>query len=312
MSKFTFLLTLLVAVPVGLLPAAPARAQSIRTFVSVAGNDGNPCSITQPCRHFQAAVNATATGGEVDALDPGAYGSFAISHAITIEGQGWSYVAPPSNGAAITINANAGDRINIRGVSLNGIGVSGSSGIVFNTGGSLNVQNSVARNFAGSGIFFAPTTTSQIFVSNTLLSDNGALGIAIDLTAVATVTGVLDRVVMENNGGAGLSAATNGGTVNLTVGNSVAANNGGDGIAAETILGGTVNVMVRKSTIVKNGAFGLIAQNPGSTIWVTRSTMTGNDTAWTILTGGVVTSYNDNNIDGNTNNNNAPPQIGYK
>ncbi len=57
------------------LPAVQAQAQSIRTFVSVAGSDSNPCTITQPCRHFQAAVNATAVGGQVDALDAGAYGS---------------------------------------------------------------------------------------------------------------------------------------------------------------------------------------------------------------------------------------------
>jgi hypothetical protein len=31
--------------------------------------------------------SARHVGGEVDALDPGAYGSFTISHAITIEGQ---------------------------------------------------------------------------------------------------------------------------------------------------------------------------------------------------------------------------------
>ena len=42
---------------------------------------------THPCRHFQAAVTATAAEGEVDALDPGNYGGFTVSHAITIEGK---------------------------------------------------------------------------------------------------------------------------------------------------------------------------------------------------------------------------------
>src|SRR5258708_12854437 len=86
------------------LPPVQAQAQSIRTFVSTAGSDSNPCSITLPCRHFSAAVAVTSAGGEVDALDPGAYGSFTISQAITIEGQGWSYVAPPANGNATTLN----------------------------------------------------------------------------------------------------------------------------------------------------------------------------------------------------------------
>src|SRR5258708_38685782 len=116
------------------LPAVPAQAQSIRPFVSTAGSDSNPCSLASPCRHFSAAVAATAVGGEVDALDPGAYGSFTVSQTITIEGQGWSYVAPPNNGNAITINAGSGN-VTIRGVSLNGIGTSTTNGIVFNSGG---------------------------------------------------------------------------------------------------------------------------------------------------------------------------------
>src|ERR1700681_3405311 len=129
------------------LSAVHAQAQSIRTFVSIAGSDSNPCSITAPCRHFQAAVNATALSGEVDALDAGAYGSFTISQAISIEGQGWSYVAPPANAAAITINAGSSDKINIRGVSLNGVGAGGTHGIQFNSGGTLSVLDSLIQNF---------------------------------------------------------------------------------------------------------------------------------------------------------------------
>src|SRR5215813_14752506 len=94
---------------VSLLVATPANAQSIRTFVSTAGSDSNPCSLTAPCRHFSTAVAATSPGGEVDALDAGAYGSFIIDRPITIEGQGWSYVAPPNNGNAITINTSGGN-----------------------------------------------------------------------------------------------------------------------------------------------------------------------------------------------------------
>src|SRR5258708_4776095 len=161
------------------LPAVSAHAQSIRTFVSTAGSDSNPCSLAQPCRHFSAAVAATAAGGEVDALDPGAYGSFTISHAITIEGQGWSYVAPGANGVAITINAVVDrDKISIHGVSLNGVGVASATGIQFNSGQSLTVQDSFVRNFAGDGIDFKPTGGGFLFVSNTVVSDNGSAGIA--------------------------------------------------------------------------------------------------------------------------------------
>jgi hypothetical protein len=91
------------------LPAVSAQAQAPRTFVSAAGSDSNPCSFAAPCRHFQAAVNATTLGGEVDALDPAGYGPITISQAITIEGQGWSHIAPPANLQAITNNAMTGN-----------------------------------------------------------------------------------------------------------------------------------------------------------------------------------------------------------
>ena len=58
--------------------------------------------------------------------------------------------------------------------------------------------------------------------------------------------------------------------------------------------------MVRNSTIANNTFQGLVATSTGATILITRSTITGNSTAWDTFSGGVVASYGDNNIDGNT------------
>ncbi len=295
------------------LPGVQAQAQSIRTFVSTAGSDNPSCSLASPCRHFSAAVAATAAGGEVDALDPGAYGSFSITKAITIEGQGWSYVAPPANGNAITINAVSGN-VFIRGVSLNGVGVANATGIRFNSGGSLTVRDSVVRNFGLEGIAFLPnsSTLSQVYVSNTLVSDNGSHGIFIGPSGSGTTNGVLDHVHMENNVNNGLLVQTTSETINVTVNDSVSANNGQLGIDAVSFSGTQVNIMVRNSAIANNAGAGLSAQGTGATVRATRSTITGNATGWAVVSSGVVTSYNDNNIDGNTNANTAPPAIGYK
>jgi hypothetical protein len=66
MSKIAFLLTLLVTVLVGSLPAAPAQAAAARTFVSAAGSDSNNCTnVATPCRHLAAAYAATAPDGEI-------------------------------------------------------------------------------------------------------------------------------------------------------------------------------------------------------------------------------------------------------
>jgi hypothetical protein len=233
MTKIAFLLTLLVAVLVCLLPAVQAQAQSIRTFVSTAGSDSNPCSITQPCRHFQAAVNATTSGGEVDALDAGAYGSFTISNAITIEGQGWSYIAPGANGNAITVNAGSGN-VSIHGVSLNGAGITGgTNGIVFNAGGSLAVTDCVAQNFAGNGILIQPTSGPISFtITNTVVSNNSTGGINYQPSSgSATAAGVIDHVVATNNQvGIDINMEFHGGSTTVAISNSIVSlNNGGDG-----------------------------------------------------------------------------------
>jgi hypothetical protein len=84
-----------------MLPAA-ASALASRTWVSGVGDDANPCSRTAPCKTFAGAWAQTAPGGEIDALDPGGFGTLTITHAITIDGGGdrsprRSHPAPPGS-----------------------------------------------------------------------------------------------------------------------------------------------------------------------------------------------------------------------
>jgi Right handed beta helix region len=295
------------------IPIAPAQAAgAARTFLSAAGSDSNNCTnVATPCRHLAAAFAATATDGEIYVLDPANYGSLTITHGVSIEGHGWASIAPVTGQAAITINAPSGDRINIIGVVLDGTAVAGTTGIQFNSGGSLTVRDSVVRNFSNYGIDFVPNnlTLSQLFVSNTLVSDN-ITGIFIEPTGSVsqTMNGVLNHVEIENNASDGLRVSPVALTTNLTVSDSVSANNAADGIHTFSNGGALVSVMVRNSTIANNGANGLDG-GTGSTIRVTRSTITGNATGWA----GVVLSYADNNIDGNGAANTEPPSpLAYK
>lgn len=167
MIRTTFVIAAALAFAVA-LPAASAHAQAARTYVSAAGTDNPVCGLTSPCRHFQAAVTATSPGGEVDALDPAAYGSFTVGHAITIEGQGWAYIVPKANDAAITITAGSTDKISIHGVSLNGVGVVNGTGIVLNSG-QLILQSSVIRSLT-TGLIVTNTHADVIntdFIGNT-------------------------------------------------------------------------------------------------------------------------------------------------
>ena len=67
-----------------LVLAGQVHAQASRTWVSGVGDDANPCSRTAPCKTFAGAISKTATGGEINTLDPAGYGAVTITNAITI------------------------------------------------------------------------------------------------------------------------------------------------------------------------------------------------------------------------------------
>jgi hypothetical protein len=303
------------------LPAMPAQAGANRTFVSAAGNDTNPCTITLPCRNFAAAFMQTNANGQIDALDPGNYGALIITGPVSIQGHGWAGMSAATGNAIIINTAGATDKIAISGVVLDGFGIANTNGIAFDSGGTLIVRDSAIRNFGGSGILVEPNASNvtQLFVSNTVLSDNSNAGIAVFPGGSGTTTGVLSHVETEHNGGDGLSitnAPDSNPTINVTVNDTVSANNGNGGIDAKTSSTVPASVMVRNSTIANNRACGLCAQGTTSSIAVirvTRSTITGNDMGWVTQMGGVVSSYADNNIDGNTTVNTEPtPALTYR
>src|SRR3984885_5333320 len=94
--------------------SAPAQAQNgslTRSFVSSAGVDSNPCTITQPCATFAQAYTKIGANGIVAALDPGKYGPLTITGPVTINGNGWSAITGPNEGTAISISAKAEDKV---------------------------------------------------------------------------------------------------------------------------------------------------------------------------------------------------------
>src|SRR5207248_2679625 len=116
--------------------------------------DSNPCTAASPCKTFQAAIGLTAAGGEIFVLNSADYGPVTINKAITITSQGAVAGVRAASGNGVTISAGATDVVNLRGLDIDG-GGSGSTGIQFSAGGSLTIQNSIARNFTNSGIIFA-------------------------------------------------------------------------------------------------------------------------------------------------------------
>jgi hypothetical protein len=294
------------------LPAVSAQAQAPRTFVSAAGSDSNPCSFAAPCRHFQAAVNATTVGGEVDALDPAGYGPITISQAVTIEGQGWSYIAPPASGNGITINAVSGE-VAIRGVSLNGAGIAGgTNGIVFNSGGSLTISNCIVKNFVrangdfsgetGNGIWVAPTSGNINFTIVNTIAVNNVSGIAyLPASGSPTASGAIDHVVATNNGDFGIDVngyLTSGGSAAVSISNSVASNNAQYGIAV--LQGPGIVTVTIDNDEISNNPNGIDVAS--GTAVLSRSTIT-NNSSYGVTNNGTLDTFQNNQIYANGNSN---------
>jgi len=286
--RAAIIIPMLHAVAQAAQPNQPPPTAQMRTFVSGLGSDGNPCTASSPCKTFTAALALTIAGGEIYVLNSANYGPVTINKALTITSEGAVAGVLATSGVGITITAGTSDVVNLRGLDIDG-GNSGSTGIQFSSGQSLNVQKSVVRGFAGSGITFAPTGASTLFVSDSTVTNNRSNGILVTSSGAASVNGALSRVTASGNG---VGIFTNGANVNVALTDTVAGNNNyGIGASASA-------VMVRNST-VSNNAIG-IAADQSSIVRVGQSTVTANGTGWQSTNGGQVVSYGNNNVSGNS------------
>jgi Right handed beta helix region len=291
-SKIT--LPLMGAVIVAPLLHTVSHAQSInsatpqmRTYVSGLGNDANACTATSPCKTFQTALAMTIAGGEIFVLNSANYGAVTINKAVTITSEGAVGGVLATSGAGITINAGSNDIVNLRGLGIDG-GNSGTVGIQFVSGRSLTVQKTTIRNFANSGINFAPNGPAVLFVSDTTVANNATNGILVG-NGSGAANGALSRVTATGNG---VGVFASGSNARLTVADTLASNNNyGIGASASA-------VMIRNSS-VSNNAIG-IAADQSAIVRVGQSTITGNSTGWQATNGGQVLSYSNNNVSGNT------------
>ena len=302
MRKIVLLLTLFATALACLLHAVPAQAQPIRVFVALTGADANPCTFASPCKSVQHAHDVVAAGGEVRMLDQGSYGLLTITKSISILGDGHGGIAASNGATAITINAGATDKINLRGLVVEGFGT-GNFGINFNTGASLNIQDSIIRNFTSFGIFFTASTASQLNVSRTLVSDLASGGDAVVIRATAgpgnlPVLAVLDHVVLDQSHNGLLVTGFSDQVAQVTITDSVISNQSNVGIFGQS-GGAAIDVMVRNCSVTNN-ATGISTSGSGVFVRVTRSTITANGIGLTSGGSTNLVSYGDNNLDGNT------------
>ncbi len=180
-----------------------------RTWVSAAlGSDSNPCSRSAPCLTFATALALTTAGGEIDVLDPGDFGPLTIAQSVSIAGDEINPSGMTSTGTSnVVINAGANDVVDLRGLTFNGAGTAGVSGVLFNSGARLHVQNCAFLGFGSDVIVFSPGTGSAAIavmdVQDTMIVANGG-GILVKPTGGVAVRVGVGGVKLDGNIGGGL------------------------------------------------------------------------------------------------------------
>jgi hypothetical protein len=190
-----------------------AHAQATRSWVSGLGDDANPCSRTAPCKTFAGTISKTAAGGEINAVDPGAYGAVTITKAITIDVHGSTGGVLNTGTHGIVVNAGVTDDVVLRGLDIfggtgAGCGYGGLSGVRVLKARSLRIEDSrIARQ--QKAVELAPTSAVNVLVNRVDMSDNCTHGVQVAPGLGGVVAATVQDSTITNSGTA-VSVADNG------------------------------------------------------------------------------------------------------
>jgi hypothetical protein len=191
-----------------LAPLCAMSAPVNRTWVSALGDDANPCSRTSPCKTFIGASTKTNPGGEIDVLDPGGFGTVIIDKSLTIDGGGSfaGIVATGVNASGITVNAGADDVVFLRHLSLSSTVFQdhfAANGIKVVKARAVHVIDCMIRDYAHNGIDFEPSGQTRLFVSDSIIMNNGSgptdAGIMVKGTSFESALATIDHVRVSGN-----------------------------------------------------------------------------------------------------------------
>jgi hypothetical protein len=164
--------------------AVPADAAMLnRTYVSNSGNDANPCTLTSPCASFQAALNTTAAGGEVDCLNTGDFGNYegsgnigiVISQSVSIicEGANHGTILTTGGNWGVTVGAFSNNSVvYLSGLDINGLNGAGAIGLNVTSASTVYIVNSSIRGFTTGVAGQSLTNPTRIFIKNSQIINN--------------------------------------------------------------------------------------------------------------------------------------------
>jgi hypothetical protein len=269
-----------------------AFAQATRTWVSGVGDDVNPCSRTAPCKTWAGAISKTATGGIIDALDPGGFGAVTITKAMTLEGNGTLASTLHSGVQGVIVNITSGTNrdVVLRNILIDGSGTTlGTNGVNFIAGDSLTVEDCYIKSDSGSGILFQPNSSAKLNVRNTSIM-LANVGIKMAPVSPGFAFASINHSTI-NRCATGVEADD---ASKVMLRDSFVTNNSGDGIFATSAANGAA-VMVDFSVTANNGT-GIHSNGGNTEVRVNNSTITGNTTGLSFTNSGVLLTYTSNRL----------------
>jgi len=281
-----------------------ASAQASRTWVSGVGDDANPCSRTAPCKTWPGAISKTADCGEIDALDPGGFGTITITKGIKMDGGGGEGGQVASILAAgvpgITINNSSVNctLVTIRNLDINGI-QNGTIGINVLNGARVSVENVDIESFTQQCINFQPSVHMNLVMYNTNLENCGGNALIANNTSGVGVTRIeIEKSTIQRATQIGVQVL---GISSVVVHNSMIAVNGAGGASAEA---NGAQLMIDLSTVSNNGGFGLHAVNGGVIRLSNSSVVFNGGTGLLAEAASQIITWQNNWVDGNNPNGN--------
>jgi hypothetical protein len=242
-----------------LLISAPLAHAAEVVFIAGNGSDASNClAPATACRNFDGPTGAFSKvdeGGVIMVL-PGEYQPIPVDKSMSIvavSGQVAGSQSVSTIGddirAQFIVNAGATDVVRIRGFVLGRVGLTGGA-IALVTGGALYIEDCILINGGDNyGIQFEPSGTSELYVKNTTITDNGnpanGGGLRIRPNGSGSAKVVLDNVSVENNAsGIEVDGRDTSGAINVTVSNSVMSGSNTFGLRADESGAGTTNVLL--------------------------------------------------------------------
>jgi hypothetical protein len=291
-----------VVAAVALLACSTAQAQLFRAYLSAAGSDGNPCTLTSPCRLLPAALNAVASGGEIWMLDSANYNSATVNinksvSILAVPGVVGSIVAQ-NGGPAVSITAS-GLNVALRNLVIGPVvsAAPGTDGVVLTGASTLTIEDSLIANVPEFGIRVAGSGVLK--VANTTLRSNGKFAILLTAGGSATVS----STQMLANGWGGFSAQlSTAATSTSSISDSVISG-GANGVYLRSNAGMTTRLALTRSTIERTD-YALISQASDSgvvSIALSGSMIVNNNYGWYVEgSGAIIRSLGNNHFSDNT------------